>query len=594
MFLSTINRLREEQEKSNSLRTYSRADAAKLTLLNIGEEEEGGRSSGEKGSKRVIRSSKESNRGKNKFSSANNDEQQNFSDIPKRKGPNKVVSDGKKISSFQQILNIAMTSNNVLKSSNRKKTVNREIHSNKLIPPSSYYDSIESSPNSSYNSDEQRSQEGSKETCEDTEDEKNSPKINFVRVICNGKGSDNNKSTISRTTSSMEKNEKKEKENSRMSSKPNRRLKRSDLDNVTNLESASKPSKVKKITKKDAGQSLKECEQVLDNNEESKSKDKSKAEESPGKRKTIDSKIKKTVTNTPKHVKKREKLDTNPGAVIQNSEEKPETYKQNILTLKAKNNLIKKRFKEQIDDDFFSNILVLTPSSSSSRKPRKSLNFEQSPSLTIFSPDTLDARLLKTGLTPVNNKELSSSGMANNKVSKRKELAKKGLESLHLSPLSSCLKEIASGEDTNRNSSYSKSSASKSIGDILGGLESTTGSKVGRLGRLCCEKQNKFVMQIHEKLTCGNFGDENKSEQNPSLQSKKSRTSTDKFKVPKGSLDLKMNLDSVLDQEMENDTRIADQEKQQELLWSITEDSSIQNEDRNLLVEELIAHTSNQ
>ncbi|POM84924.1 hypothetical protein CmeUKMEL1_14825 [Cryptosporidium meleagridis] len=593
MFLSTINRLREEQEKSNSLRTYGRANAEKLALFNIGVQEEGGKSRGEKGSKCVIRSSKQSDRGKNKFSSANNDVQQNHSDIPKSKGPNKVVSDGKKISSFQQILNTAMTSNNVLKSSSRKKTVNRGINSNNFIPPNSYYDSIESSPNSSYNSNGHRNQ-GSKETCGDIGDEKNSPKINFVRVICNGKGSDNNKSTISTTTCSMENNEKKEKENSSTSSKTNRILKRSDSDNITKLGSASKPPKAKKITKKDALHSLKKSERVLDNNEESKSKDKSEAEESLGKRKTIDSKIKKSVANTPKHVKKREKVDTEPGTAIQDSEEKPETYKQNILTLKTKNNLIKKRFKEQTDDNFFSNILVLTPSSSSSRRPRKSLEFEQSPNLNIFSPDTLDARLLKTGLTPVNNKELSNSGMANNKVSKRKELAKKGLESLHLSPLSSCLKEIASGEDTNRNSSYSKSSASKSIGDILAGLESTTGSKAGRLARLCSEKQNKFVMQIHEKLTCGNFGDENKSEQNPSLQSKKGRKSTDKFKVPKGSLDLKMNLDSVLDQEMENDTRIADHEKQQELLWSITEDSSIQNEERNLLVEELIAHTSNQ
>lgn len=602
MFLSTINRLREEQEKDNSLKVLGRGNAAKPKILNIGGEIEGKGSIDKEGNKCVSRTSKKFNGGKNKANGFKNDNELKLLNNSQMKRPNKVlnVSKENKISSFQQILNIAMTSGNGVRSLDQKSTLNRKAPPNRFIPPSSYYDSFPGSPNSDCKSDDQISQEENSETPRNTEDEGDSPpKINFVRIICTGKESDDAINAVNKTNSSKKSDKKKDKENNN-NAKSIKRLKSSDSNKNTDPKSTPKPSRIKEITKKDDGQTGKLSGQILNNSEESKSKDKNKYkdkgqnEESFGKRKATEVKAKKQKTTTQKDTEEESRSSNSKNTKL-DSEEKPEIYKQNILTLKAKNNLIKKRLKEKTDDDFFSNILISTPTYSSSRKNRKSLNLEQSPNLSIFSPDTLDVRLLKTGLTPVaSNEEEFLSGASNNKASKRKELRKKKLESFHLSPLSSCLKEIASGEDTNRNSSYSKTSASKSLGDILGGLESTTGSKAGKLGKLNCEKQNKFVMQIHEKLTNENFNDENKQGNDPNSQGKKAGITTDKPKVTKGSLDLKMNLDSALDQEMEINTKISDQEKQQELLWSITEDLSVQNEDRNLLIEEFIAHTTHQ
>ncbi|OII73675.1 uncharacterized protein cubi_03473 [Cryptosporidium ubiquitum] len=598
MFLSTINRLREEQIKDNSLRVCGGGNVTKSKILNIGEKT-GGRGICKEINKCASKTCKKFNGGRNRPTNVNNDNELKISNISQKKFLNKIGNANKeKISSFQQILNIA-TSSNGIQILDRKPIKNTEFHLNQLIPSSSYYDSLPGSPNSDYKSDDQRSRKESNQAIEDTDDEGDSPpKINFVRIICSGKGSESGISNINKTVSSKN-DRKKDKENNNKNFKLIKRLKCNDLDNTQNFRSASKPLKAKKTTKKDDEQTGKVSGQVLDNeenknNDEYKSQDSGQSKENLKKKKAIEAKVKKPENTILKDIE--EKGNSKPKNSHFDSEEKSETYKQNILTLKAKNNLIKKRFKDQTDDDFFNNILVSTPTNSSSRKTRKSLNLELSPNLSIFSPDTLDIKLLKTGLTPVNsNREEPASSVPNNKAYKRKELKRKGLGSFHLSPLSSCLKEIASGEDTNRNSSYSKSSASKSLGDILGSLENNTGSKSGKLGKLSCEKQNKFVMQIHEKLTNRSSNDESELEKNPYSQiKKKSGITTDKLKVTKGSLDLKINLDSMLDQEMEINTRIANQEKQQELLWSITEDLSIQNEDRNLLMEELIAHTTQQ
>lgn len=581
MFLSTINRLKEEQARDNFLKSYCRENVHKPNIHKIG----GGRRCGEECIVSVSKISKRINKGKNMLTGCNHENKLNEPNIPQRKTPNKTgkAVREQKISSFQQILNIAMASSHdeitesCLGSSNRKPIANRRVNIDNFAASGSC-DSFPGYTNSRFKSDDHKNQKGSGNVRGDTEDERDSPpRINFVRIICNGKDDDHGKSISDQTTSSSKKKDDSKyrgKNNKCVTS--NKRLKAEDSANIQGFEFTSKQSGAKN-TKKD-GEAAKLSH-----------KDQDKGKEIP-RRKATEIKSKRPNTSTPKAMEKGEKENSKSENSTDNcSEEKNETYKKNILTLKTKNNLIKNMIKEQTDDDFFSNILVSTPSSSRCKKTRKSMGFEQSPSISIFSPGTFDSRLLKTGLTPVNNGP--NSVTYNSKVSTRKDQTKKGSETFYLSPISSCIKEITSGEDTNQNSSYSKSSASKSISDILSGLEGVCGSKTRRLGKLSCVKQNKFVMQIHEKLTSGSYCQKDQPEHNPTSQSKNAEKSV-QYKTSKGSLDIKINLDSVLDQEMENCTRIADEEKQQELLWSITEDSSIQKEDKNLLIEELIACTT--
>ncbi|KAF7456401.1 hypothetical protein HWI79_3100 [Cryptosporidium felis] len=264
-----------------------------------------------------------------------------------------------------------------------------------------------------------------------------------------------------------------------------------------------------------------------------------------------------------------------------------ESFKQNILPFKTRNSLIKKRFKERAEEDFFSSLTVLTPNNSCSRKV-KSLSSDNSPDVSTLTPDIPEMSQLKTGLTPVNsNNSGNSSIVTNGKIPRRRDYTKKSVfETLHLSPLSSSsLKEFVSGEESNGNSSHSRNMASKSIGDILGGLENSAGSKTVIMSKLSCERQNKFITQLHEKL----FNKSNEEDYSPGL---KDQGNNPKVLAAKYSHQLKKSLDSVLDQEMEAYAVIADQEKQQELLWSITEDSSLEKEDRDRLVEELIAQSS--
>ncbi|KAJ1606313.1 hypothetical protein OJ253_2794 [Cryptosporidium canis] len=558
MFLSTINRLREEQVRDNSLKLYRKENSFNSNTNNVGEGD--GRGGGGEKCANSVKISKRVNI-ENEVKTDNVNGLKELS-ITKKKPINKAAKSNRKekISSFQQILNIAMASRSsggmesCTRGSNKKPKVDIRTSPDDFT----VLGSIKSDSNIDTEQD-----------CVST------PKINFVRVICSGRGNShlahlNNGNSVDKKRDSASH---RENDNKGVASKT--KLNIEDSADIKGLKSTSKQPTAKRNTKKNFKESITSADGFNDKT--------SKPLESG---KTSCLKPKRQNTDTPSAPQRGEKtLKTE--NTYNNLKEQPETYKQNILTLKAKNNLIKNRIKEQTDDDFFSNIPISTPSNSNCRTIRKSFNCEQSPSQSIFSPNSLDARLLKTGLTPVNN-EGPSSGASNNKVWRRKDLAKKGLESFHLSPISSYIKEIVSGEDTNRNSSYSKSSTSRSIGDILGGLDDICGSKAGRISR---EKQNKFVMQIHEKLS-GCF-DQDEPEHNQTSQNNITRISQ-RYKTTTGSSDIRINLDSVFDQEMEIRTKIADEEKQQELLWSISEDSSIQNEDKSHLMEELIAHTAHE
>ncbi|KAH8740662.1 hypothetical protein FG386_002624 [Cryptosporidium ryanae] len=257
------------------------------------------------------------------------------------------------------------------------------------------------------------------------------------------------------------------------------------------------------------------------------------------------------------------------------------TCKKGITSMKVKNNLIKKKYRERANVDFFENLVLSTPTSNDSYRRKNSLyNGSSQKRLSLTTPEIIEFENMRTGFTPINGK---TEGELCGKARKKSENNVGCIDLFDLSPIGNSINEKKNyNTDESNYKSSSKNSVGKVVGDILSGLN--TNRFKGKLNRskINCEKQNKFITQLYEKLsseknnTSRNTGADNNLISNLTLNKKVSKQITS-------------SLENALEKQLGINMELKNLEDKQELIWNINEDITLHPEERNLLMQELMA-----
>ncbi|KAL7068594.1 hypothetical protein ACR3K2_09330 [Cryptosporidium serpentis] len=225
--------------------------------------------------------------------------------------------------------------------------------------------------------------------------------------------------------------------------------------------------------------------------------------------------------------------------------------------VKNKDQLLKKKYKDISESNFFCNMVISPDSSNRNSKSCYTLD-EYNENFIISSPDKLEILYsMSTGLTPLNSKNKSTSKINKKKTTKKKNRENNGNSDKNIISNPNILDKTNSD---NLNHIYSEGIDKGIISDILCNLKNCSKITKGDI-----IKQNNFILQLNKKLS-------NKNKKilesfNKNIKNGKSKNTSNS--------ELQNDLNNILTNESLKIKQIEDKERKHELLWALNEDSKL-------------------